>query len=123
MATPNKNQIEKKQQEEIRKFMSTGLDFTPFELDAGDGVVWKFSPDPQPSDTERLSKAMSALEEAQGGEGGSLQAAFGELVEAIKDRIMDEKQREQFPLPVYGANALMWFSLHLATGRDGFPTE
>lgn len=123
MAEPTKKQQEKKQQDQLRNFMSTKLDFSPFTLDVGDGVSWGFSPDPSPAETSRLSKAMEAISEASGGGAEELEVAYAAILDAIKARIIDEKQRKEFPKPEYGTQALMWFGLHLATGRDGLPTE
>lgn len=111
---------QKRQQDSINRLMTSGVNFDPFVLDVGDGVKWNFSPDPMPAQTERLSSAMTALGDP--GEGG-LQAAFNELSEALRDVLMDDDQRKQFPLPRYGSNSIMYFALHVVTGRDGFPTE
>lgn len=116
------SQEKRKQKELLAEFMTAGIDFTPFTVDAGDGVVWSFTADPMPEDTERLRKGMVDLDEATR-ENSGVREAFDSLVEAIKARLIDEKQKKQFPLPVYGQNAIMFFALHLATGRDGFPTE
>lgn len=124
-AKPTKAELQrqdKQQRKVVAEFMSSGIDFSPFTVDAGDGVEWEFSPDPMPADTERLRKGMNDLREAsEAGEG--IQEAFDELTGAIRDRLVNEKQKKEFPKPIYGQNALMFFALHLATGRDGFPTE
>lgn len=110
----------KKSQAAADKLMSTGVDFSPFKLDVGDGREWSFQPDPMPAQTEALSQAMTGLGDP--GEGG-MTAAFDRLVEAIRALLVDEKDRADFPLPMYGSNSLMFFGLRIATGRDGFPTE
>lgn len=117
-----RRKAEREQQEVVKKFLETGVDFTPLTLDAGDGVEWNFTPDPQPAETERLSEAMKSLHEAQSN-GDSIVEPYEALKEAIRDRIMDADQREEFPKPYYGVNAIMWFAMRVATGRDGFPTE
>lgn len=119
---PTKAQVDKQQREVLEKFMSTGIDFSPFTIDPGDGTEWSFKPDPMPSDTERLRKAMNSLQRAvTSGEGA--QEAFDELAEGIRSMLIDDKQKKEFPKPNYGQNALMFFAIHLATGRDGLPTE
>lgn len=118
--TKTKAQLSKEQDQMLAEFMSTGINFEPFTIDAGDGVEWAFSPDPMPADTERLSSGMKALQEAsQEADGKKLEAAFDSLIDAIRDRLVDEKQKAEFPKPHYGMNATMFFALHLATGRDG----
>lgn len=112
----------RKQGEVLSEFMSAGIDFSPFVIDPGDGNEWSFTPDPMPWETERLRNAMSSVYDAMRNGEGAKEAAE-ELVEAIRDRMTDEKQKEKFPLPNYGQNALIFFAMHLATGRDGFPTE
>lgn len=114
--------MDKRQREVVAEFMSSGIDFSPFTIDAGDGVEWEFTADPMPAETEKLRQGMTALDAAaKAGEG--LQEAFDSLVGAIRDRMIHDKQKKEFPKPVYGQNAIMFFALHLATGRDGFPTE
>lgn len=121
---PNQRQLDKKQEESVKEFMSTGIDFTPFVLDAGDGVEWEFTPDPMPAQTEALSKAMNAVSAASSSDTKEgLQDAYNDLIEQLKARLMNDEQRADFPKPYYGQSALTWLSLHLATGRDGFPTE
>lgn len=123
-AKRNRQQMDKKQQQQIEEFMASGVDFSPLELDVGDGTIWKFTPDPQPAETQRLSSAMKAISDATNdGMTDAVVESYDNLVSAIRDRLMDEKQKKEFPKPVYGQNALMWFSMRLATGRDGFPTE
>lgn len=114
--------LDKQQREMLANMMSTGIDFSPFTIDAGDGVEWKFSPDPLPAQTEGLIKAMQGASEAvQAREG--MAEAFDELTNLIRDRLIDEEQKREFPKPIYGTQALMFFAMHLATGRDGFPTD
>lgn len=112
----------KRKQQMAAEFMSTGIDFTPFTIDAGDGVEWEFVPDPMPAQTEALSKAMAGVSEAAEAGEGSVEA-YEALIEAIKAMMVNEKQKKEFPLPIYGTKAYMFFALNLATGRDGFPTE
>lgn len=117
---PGNKSEERRQREMIAELMSSGIDFSPFTIDAGDGVEWEFTPDPMPADTEMLRKAMTDMGEAsQNGEG--IQGAFDDLIKVIKARMVDEKQKKEFPRPIYGINAIMFFAIHLATGRDGFP--
>lgn len=113
---------QKRQREMLNDFMSSGLNFTPFTIDAGDGIEWKFTPDPMPEETERMVAAMRAVDETTRKQQGTKEA-YAELLEAIKDRLMDPKQKKEFPHPLYGQNALVFFALHLTTGRDGFPTK
>lgn len=114
--------LDKQQREMLANMMSTGIDFSPFTIDAGDGVEWKFSPDPLPAQTEGLIKAMQGASEAvQSREG--MAEAFDELTNLIRDRLIDDEQKKEFPKPIYGTQALMFFAMHLATGRDGFPTD
>lgn len=112
----------KEQQEALAELMSTGVDFSPFTIDAGDGKEWSFNPDPMPSDSQALINAMNGLHKAMS-EQEDAEEAFGALVEAVRSRLLSEEQREEFPLPIYGTNAMLFFAMHLATGRDGFPTQ
>lgn len=118
---------QKKAQQMLADMLSAGLDLSDFTIDAGDGVEWHFTPDPMPADTARLMRALDAFEAstksvAEEGMDPVLEAT-DELVESIRARMTVEKQKEEFPLPRYGTKALQFFALHLATGRDGFPTE
>lgn len=111
-----------KQKEALAKLMETGLNFEPFTVDAGDGVVWEFTPDPMPAQTEALISAFRKAEKAASDLSG-MDEAFAELFDVIRSRLIHKKQQEEFPRPLYGQNAAMFFAMHLATGRDGFPTE
>lgn len=112
----------KKQQEVMASFLAAGLDFTPFTIDAGDGIVWKFKPDTMPSDLARLRNALLEMENA-GHDVDKLAAAFDQGIEAIRAMMVDEEQRPQFPAPVYGTKAVIFFLMHLIAGKTGFPTE
>ena len=135
---------EKRRKAEFDQMMSTGIDLTPFTLDVGDGTKWDFVPDPMPSDTERLRLANARLQEASSAyaekpDDRSLAEANGQafagLVEAISTLLLDADDRGRFvgrfrgPLDLpdrskpYGQRVAVWFLGHVATGRDGFPTE
>lgn len=113
---------DKRSREIVAEMMSTGIDLSPFTVDVSDGIAWAFNPDPMPADTERLRKAMDAISKSAESMQGA-QEAFDELVDALRGLIIDEQQRKDFPKPNYGQKALMFFAMHAATGRDGFPTE
>lgn len=126
-------QKRKEQNRRLRELMDTQLDFSPFTIDAGDGVEWSFNPDPMPSETESLQRAMRAVDENQkqvkAGEtpDKSLTEVFDELTEATREYLLEEKQKKAWPKGGHGRNyglqALMWFAMHLATGRDGLPLD
>ena len=117
----------KRQTQAIAKFMSTGLDFRPFTIDVGDGITWSFKPDLMPGDTERIREGMKMIDAAsKSGEG--MQEAYDVLVAAVQSCLLETQQSkslsvEDFPQPVYGTNAVMFFAMHLLAGRTGFPTE
>lgn len=112
----------KRQREAVAEFLSTGIDFTPFTVDAGDGIEWGFKPDMMPGDVEALRLGMKAVDEARADIAG-LDAAFQGLVATIRDLLVDEAQQAEFPRPIYGMNAITWFAMTLIGGRSGFPTE
>lgn len=130
-ATPNdrkpsaaeKAAQEKKQREAISELMSSGVDFTPFTIDVGDGTIWSFKPDMMPADIEQLRSAMVAVGKTSETGGEGLQEAFDGLIEAVRSCLMDEKEKKAFPKPMYGTNALTFFAMSLIAGRTGFPTE
>jgi len=112
----------KKQQEAMANFLAAGLDFTPFTIDAGDGIEWKFKADTMPSDLARLRNALVAMEDA-GSDVDLLAAAFDAAIEAIHSLMLDKKQVPEFPQPTYGTQAVIWFLMNLISGKNGFPTE
>ena len=112
---------EKKQAESVKKFMADGVDFSPIVLNPGDGTEWSFTPDPQPAQSARLAKAMQGLEGVDDPQ--KMEEVFETLADSIRERLVSEEEREKFPLPIYGVNALMWFGMRMAAGRDDFPTE
>ena len=118
-----KNDTTAQQKKVLAEFMASGIDFTQFTIDPGDGIEWGFKPDPLPTETTAIQKAMEALEASTKEEGGDVNAAFDVLVEAIRAVIIDPKQAEEFPKPLYGTNAILFFAMHLIAGRSGFPTE
>lgn len=121
---------ERKRQEQLSaEFMSAGLDFSPYTIDAGDGLEWQFVPDMFPANIERLRVALRALQAAAAGIGEDadmtdFEAAFDSLADAISACFMPGvDQPAEWPQPIYGIRALSWFAQKLFEGKTGFPTE
>lgn len=114
----------KKQEQALSEFLASGVDFEPFIIDAGDGVEWRFNPDPMPGSIAQLRASLVRVEAAESATDlDALDAAFGDVVGAIRSLLLDEAQRDEFPRPNYGMRALTFFALHLTAGKTGLPTE
>lgn len=128
---PSAQQIardKKKQEAEVQQYLSSGLDFSPFEVNVGDGVIWKFEPDISPRSAEKLRVAVIGLESIQSLDAKAqaninYEELFEPLISALREQLVDEKQRKMFPLPRYGIRALGWFASVVQVGKSGFPTS
>ena len=108
-----------------RKQLATPLQFSPMELDVGDGIVWQFVPDMMPAQSIALRNASNALADsfAVDFEGDDAEhptmLAFNALAAAIRACLIPGDANEnKFPQPAYGVQALTWFAGNIMMGRD-----
>lgn len=115
---------QKKADEAMTAYLDTGLDFTPFTIDVGDGIEWGFKPDLLPADLSNLSRALKGLDTASNDSGDldGMAAAFETLASALRDMLIEDDQKVEFPKPMYGIRALTFFGVRVVKGRTGFPT-
>lgn len=107
----------------VEKMLRTPLNFDPHVIDAGDGIEWKFVADPSPTQTEELRLAFNVLQEKLES-GAGLKDAYDHLGKVISTWLIKGSNKQTFPRPNYGVNALLWFAFKLQLGRDPeFPTQ
>lgn len=112
--------------DEVRRdVIKLGIDFRPIPVDLGDGVVWEFHPDPNPSQWSTLVEALRGFSKFGEDEfGGELfEKALNKLTEAMAGMLVNEEQQIGWREKKYGLGPQQAISNALMETWTGFPTN
>lgn len=112
-------------QEINRKVVTIGFNFQPIPIDAGDGKVWLFNPDPDPEMMDGLMTAAAEIGEVGGkltkGEKASLGEAIHGLKSALGEMLIENADlRAEWGKARYGLATMNAFSNALMEEVTGF---
>lgn len=113
--------------EMTRSVVSVGIDFTPVLMDAGDGTVWEFNPDPSPSEFGALQRALSAFgsisKAAEAGEEFDMEPLAADLSEALSALLVKATQRKTWATKSYGIIGMQRIAAAYVPAISGTPTK
>lgn len=114
--------------EVTREVVSVGIDFSPIPVDIGDGVIWKFHPDPDPAVWDNLQTVLMGFQQTQDvSDEDAAQVKIKPLLEklhgALGQLLLDKEQKDKWAKTSYGLLPLQRLAQVIMEQLTGFPTN
>ena len=110
-----------------REVISIGMNFAPLQIDLGDGKIWKLDSDPSPAAFGALQRSLTQLGSAgkamERGEEIDFGAGVQEVSEAIRELLVETKQKTEWTKVGYGFSALTKLAEAYIPALMGTPTK